>query len=121
MSGCSLKLGCLEAPTVAHGPWQGRQPFQLLQQPRGKRHAKLGPAQSPGWLHCLPCLCLSQLLLCQWQSPPPAPGMPENSQGPREGCEIQERQPVCRDDTHTYTQQFLQYKTETSKDFKKCL
>ena len=115
---------CLEGPTVARGPRQGRQPFQLLQQPRGKRCTKLGPAQSPGWLRCLPCLCFLQLPLCRWQSPPPAPGVPENSQGPQEGCEIRERQPVLRDDMHAYAQQLLPYKTETSKfsnDFKKCL
>jgi len=49
------------------------------------------------------------------RSPPPAPGMPENSHGPREGCEIQERQPVCRDDTHVYAPQYIQYQTETLK------
>lgn len=43
MSGCSLKLEylkglrahlCIEGCTVVHSPWQGRQPFQLLQQQR---------------------------------------------------------------------------------------
>lgn len=72
--GCSLQPGCLKGstahpclkgPTAARGPRRGRQPCQPLQQPRGKRCTKLGPAQSPGWLHCLPCLCLPQLPLCR--------------------------------------------------------
>lgn len=53
-----------------------------------------------------------------------ADGVPENSQGPRGRCEIRERQPVRREDTHAYDQQFLQYKTKTSKvskGFKKFL
>lgn len=127
-SDCSLELGCLKEPT-AHcclkGPTEAHVPSRAgsfsssssSQEASGVQSPV--PAQSPRWLCCLLCLCLSQL---------PALCLPqlcwENSQGPQERREIRQRQPVHRDNMHTYTQQFLQYETETSKvskDFKKCL